>query len=61
MIKQVDVLVIHPAWMLLIILAYVISAFVTFKTESLFYGVASFIIWTISSVALIYWYYGIPF
>ena len=61
MIKQIDVLVIHPAWMLLIILAYVASAFVTFKTENLFYGVSSFVAWAISSVALIYWYYGIPF
>ena len=61
MIKQVDVLVVHPAWMLLIVFAYAIGAFVWFRTENLFYGVAAFVSWVISSVALIYWYYGFPF
>lgn len=61
MIKQVDILIIHPAWMILIILAYAAGIFAFFKTENLFFGVATFVAWTISSVALIYWYYGIPF
>jgi hypothetical protein len=61
MIKQVEVLVIQPAWMLLFILSYMIGSFVWFKTENLFYGISSFFVWSISTVSLIYWYYGVPF
>lgn len=61
MIEQTSILVISPTWILLLLPAYVVSGLAYFQTDNVVIAVLSFIIWTIATVAGIYWYYGIPF
>ena len=60
MIKTVEVIVVHPSWIILYALGYAFGAYVFFKTDSIFAGAFSLGSWLIASVYLTYVYYNIP-
>tara|TARA_B100001989_G_C24191898_1_gene294093 strand:+ start:123 stop:323 length:201 start_codon:yes stop_codon:yes gene_type:complete len=62
LIVNKQILVVHPAWMILFLTAYVFAFYVFFKTEgNIFLAAFSLCTWMIGSSAILYWYYGIPF
>tara|TARA_Y100000992_G_C21216247_1_gene468049 strand:+ start:102 stop:287 length:186 start_codon:yes stop_codon:yes gene_type:complete len=57
MIKQVDVLVIHPAWMLAFIIGYAFAGYVFVKTDSLMFTGLTIWAWFSSVAFAIHYYY----
>tara|TARA_Y100001958_G_C21154673_1_gene489991 strand:+ start:943 stop:1134 length:192 start_codon:yes stop_codon:yes gene_type:complete len=62
MIVSKKVLLIEPVWCLLFLMAYVIAFYVFFKTKgNIALAVFTLLSSMIGSVAIVYWYHGIPF
>ena len=62
MITTKKVLIVHPAWCLLFLMAYVFAFYVFFKSEgNIILAGFALCAWMIGSSAILYWYYGIPF
>ena len=57
MIKQVDVLVIHPSWILAFILGYIFAGYVFTKTDSILAAGLSIWVWFSSLAVIIHYYY----
>ena len=52
---------IHPAWIILFLLGYALGGYIFYKTVKLAPAVIAFAIFQITTVYIIYSYYGIPF
>lgn len=52
---------IHPLWILIFILGYFLGGYVFYKTVSIEKTLLFFILFQITTVAVIYLYYDIPF
>ncbi len=62
MIATKKVLIVHPAWCLLFLMAYVFAFYVFFKSEgNIILAGFALCAWMIGSSAILYWYYDIPF
>ena len=61
MIVTKNVLLVHPAWCLLFLMAYVFAFYVFSKTDDIAISVFSLCAWMSGSAAIVYWYYGISF
>ena len=61
MIVNKQVLLVHPAWCLLFVFAYVLAFYVYYKTTNIFASAIALCAWMILSSYTLYWYYGIPF
>ena len=57
MIKDVEVLVIHPLWLLVFVLGYGFGIYVFLKTDSIFAAGISVGVWLSATARLIYYYY----
>ena len=58
MIKNVEVIVIHPAWILVFILGYLFGTYVFLKTNSIPAAVISLWLWLSSTAYAIQLYYA---
>ena len=59
MIVTKEVLVIHPAWMIMFLLCYAIAFYVYYRTCNLFTTVASLLIGMVGTTYIIYLYHGL--
>lgn len=59
MIENVEVVVVHPSWMIAFILGYVFGFYMLIKSESVFVAGMSTCFWFIAVARIIYYYYGI--
>ena len=61
MIVNKEVLLIHPVWGLLFLMAYVAAIYVFFKTDgNIVLAALTLCLWVISTSYTVYWYHGIP-
>ena len=51
---------IHPAWILLFLSGYIFGGYIFYKTLDLVPSIIAFVIFQITSVYIVYSYYGIP-
>lgn len=57
MIDQVDVLVIHPAWILAFIIGYAFAGYAFIKTDSIMFAGLTIWAWFTSVAFVIHYYY----
>jgi hypothetical protein len=61
LIVNKEVLLIHPAWGLLFLMAYVTAIYVFFKTDgNIVLTALALCLWMIGTSYTVYWYHGIP-
>ena len=61
MITTKAVIHVHPAWLILFLMGYVVAFYIFFKTEgNIVLTSLSLLAWMIGSMFSLYWYYGIP-
>ena len=51
---------IHPAWALLFLLGYALGGYIFYKTVKLTPAVVAFVLFQITTIYIIFSYYGIP-
>ena len=57
MIKQIDVLVIHPIWILAFLLGYFVAGYVLVKTANIWAAAFTIFVWFVSMTIVIQYYY----